>query len=85
VTLTQRIGSRLNAVFSVGYEHSTYQAYGSFIAIARTDDLLSAQFALNFDLGRRLNCSVTFTYDDNKSDVQSYRSMRVGLQATYTF
>ncbi len=84
----QRIGYRLTASASIGYEHAEYENR-SIIRPGRDgrrrDDMFQASAGLSLPITHRWNWALTFSAGENDSNVRSFDFYQVVLQTSYSF
>ena len=100
LSASQRLGSRMNLLLSIGYEHAAYQSTQSTPSTTsaasatstapgtnsnRVDNLLTAQAGVSLNLTRGWSASISYIYTDDRSNTDGFTSSRGQIQVGYTF
>ena len=91
LSASQRLGSRMNLLLSIGYEHAAYQSIlstpssPSSMPGNRVDDLYTAQIGVSLNLSRGWSASITYVYTDNISSADGFTSSLGQIAIGVTF
>lgn len=93
VSVSQRLGRRMNLNLSLGYEHAVYESTGANEISNqagnpgrnRVDDLITAQVGLSLNLKQGWSASISYLYSENRSTTDGFASSRGQIQLGYTF
>lgn len=87
LTLSQRLGDRVQATASIGYENASYDnASGRNRAFSnREDNYVVVQGGVVAKLGRRWSASVLGTYGNNQSSGNAVRYFHTLVQVTFAY